>query len=104
MTEKELEKYLTRRCKLFGFWALKLIILSIGGFPDRTLLMPSGRVAFCELKRDAKAKLRSNQVVMLKRLAGLGFSCYICCSKEQVDAMLKELYDAGKNKRDNEDG
>lgn len=90
MKEKNIELYLTKQVKALGGLALKLTLFSGAGFPDRTVLLPKGRIAFVELKSPGQ-KPRKVQWYWIRKLKTLGFRVYICDSFEKVDRLLSEV-------------
>jgi len=73
-----------------GGLALKLVLSSEMGFPDRTLLLPGGLVIFVEVKRPKKSKVYHMQLVWQTRLQKRGFRCEFVTSMEEVAALCKE--------------
>lgn len=47
MREKEIEKKLTLEVKKRGGLAVKFVSPGFDGMPDRIVLMPEGKMAFC---------------------------------------------------------
>ena len=72
MLEKVLERKLVRAVRNSGGLALKFVSPGMAGVPDRLLLFPGGRMAFCELKAPGE-KLRPLQVHRMDQLGYLGF-------------------------------
>lgn len=91
MREKEIEQKLVQSVKTKGGLALKLTSQSMDGLPDRLLLMPTGVLAFIEVKAHGK-KLRPLQVRRKKQLEDLGFRCYVLDNPEQIGEILDEIY------------
>ncbi|WP_270474403.1 VRR-NUC domain-containing protein [Clostridium cochlearium] len=87
MTEKEIEQMLVKEVKRRGGWALKFISPGVNGVPDRLVLMPSGRVAFVELKAPGK-KMRPLQIKRKAQLEALGFLVYCIDSPKQIGGVL----------------
>ena len=87
MKEKGIELYLVKQVKALGGQAFKLVLFSGAGFPDRTVLLPKGRIAFVELKSPGQ-KPRKIQWFWIKKLRALGFHVFVCDTYEKVDTML----------------
>lgn len=91
ISEKLLDDRLCRGIKARGGMALKLVCLTFTGIPDRTCLLPGGRVYFVELKTTGK-KLNARQKVVIPWLLNLGFKVYVIDSAELLDNFF-ELID-----------
>lgn len=93
--KRELEQKLEDRCvakvEARGGQALKLVLLGLMGFPDRTLLMPGGRIAFCEFKRAIVGRASRQQGFWRDVLVGLGFTVRFVDSDVEFDEILKGL-------------
>lgn len=74
--EKKLEPDLVKGSKARGWWAVKLTVFQLRGFPDRLVLMPKGRVAFAEIKTEGK-KPDAYQRFVHKQLRRLGFDVWV---------------------------
>lgn len=61
------------------------------GFPDRTIFLPGGIVAFVELKRPKRNKTYYMQKIWAERLSSLGFVVGFCTSLDEVKALLTPL-------------
>ena len=70
--ESKIEEKFVRWCENQGWECLKLRIDGQKGFPDRTILRPSGLVTFCELKRPG-GTTSAQQDEWLRKLQALGF-------------------------------
>lgn len=94
MTRHELESALELRCvakvERLGGEALKLMIPGVRGFPDRTLLLPGGRVAFAEFKRLRTGKVSAQQREWAKTLERLGFGVYFIDTDAEFDSVINE--------------
>ncbi len=62
--------------KTQGCLALKLVLLGLRGFPDRTIVCPGGRIFFIEFKRTKNEELSKNQEKWQDKLVGFGFEFY----------------------------
>jgi hypothetical protein len=68
---------------------IKLYPLRVGD-PDRILLLPGGRAAFVEMKKDGK-KPSKIQRVMHAELSAMGFEVWVIRSKTEMLAKLALL-------------
>ena len=90
MREKEVERKLVRAVRDAGGLALKFVSPGFNGVPDRLLLFPNGRAAFCEVKAPGE-KPRPLQVHRMEQLRGLGFRVYVLNSVEKIGEMMCEI-------------
>ncbi len=90
MREKDVEQRLFKAVRQTGGLALKFVSPGFNGVPDRLLLFPGGRLAFCEVKAPGE-KPRSLQVHRMEKLRALGFRVYVVDSVEQIGAMICEI-------------
>lgn len=86
-SEKVLEKYLAAEVKKLGGWAVKLLSGLVTGLPDRLILLPSGLVAFVEVKTTGK-KASVRQLWVHGRLKSLGFRVEVLDSKEGINNFI----------------
>ncbi len=77
--------------KTQGCLALKLALLGLRGFPDRTIVCPGGRIFFIEFKRTSKEKLSTNQEKWKRKLEGFGFEFYTMHDLEESKQVLDEF-------------
>jgi len=89
MLEKSVEGECVRQAQRQGGLALKIILVGRIGFPDRTVLLPGGRIAFLELKRPGKSP-RKMQDWWLDELNRLGFAAAWCDTPEKVKTFFDE--------------
>ena len=82
--EREIESKLTKMVERYGGHCLKLICLSFSGFPDRTILLPGGRVVFAETKRPKGGKLAKLQKYWGRKLLDLGFEAWVLWNREDL--------------------
>lgn len=92
-SEKLLEKNLKDGITESGGVCLKLLSPWFTGFPDRTILMPRGRIYFAEIKTTGK-KPKDRQIFVHALLRKLGFTVFIIDSKETLQAALHEIQSA----------
>lgn len=90
LSEKALETYLVKRVKMLGGIALKYSNPTCTGFPDRLLLLPGGRTAWCELKSRGK-KPRAVQQARIQQLHKLGQAVYVVSSREEIEKMIDNV-------------
>lgn len=90
MQEKYIEQRLVAAVKNMGGIAPKFVSPGFNGMPDRIVLLPSGRIAFVELKAPGK-KMRPLQVRRKRQLEELGFLVYCIDSVEKIGEVFKEM-------------
>lgn len=89
--ETKLEERCVARVEAAGGVALKLVLLGLRGFPDRTCLL-RGRVAFVELKRtDGRGVYARQQAHWRDVLTRLGFAVFVVSSDEEFSAVMEYL-------------
>lgn len=86
----DIEKPFVKHAKSLGCTALKLILLNLRGWPDRTILCPEGRILFIEFKRPGKPQTPA-QVKYMNLLKGLGFEYYVCDRPGQAEKILDDF-------------
>ena len=90
MNEKQIERKLVEAVKQSGGLAPKFVSPGFDGVPDRLILLPSGRMAFAELKSPGK-KMRPLQVRRKRQLESLGFKVYCIDGAEQIGGVIDEI-------------
>ena len=90
MREKILERKLVNVVKAKGGIAPKFISPGFDGMPDRLVLIPSGVIAFVEVKSDGKIP-RPLQVARHELLRRLGFKVYILDDETKIGVILDEI-------------
>ena len=90
MREKDVERKLVNAVWESGGLALKFVSPGFNGVPDRLLLFPGGRLAFCEVKAPGQ-RPRPLQLRRIAQLRTLGFRVYVVDSEEKIGEMLYEL-------------
>lgn len=90
MNEKQIERKLVEAVKQSGGLAPKFVSPGFDGVPDRLILLPSGRMAFAELKSPGK-KMRPLQVRRMRQLESLGFRVYCIDGPEQIGGVIDEI-------------
>ncbi|MEM6471700.1 MAG: VRR-NUC domain-containing protein [Planctomycetota bacterium] len=88
-TESEIEEKFVRYALSLGCTALKLRIDGANGFPDRTVITPSG-VLFAEFKRH-DGKFRPMQRVWMKRLTSMGYVVLTPRAAGEAESQLDEF-------------
>lgn len=96
MSKLEKEAALEARCvqkvETAGGLALKLSIPGVRGFPDRSCLLPGGRVFFVEIKRLRTGVVSKQQHRWRTLLFQAGFNTYFVDTDAGFDeALAKEL-------------
>tara|TARA_R110000824_G_scaffold21496_6_gene80068 strand:+ start:760 stop:1071 length:312 start_codon:yes stop_codon:yes gene_type:complete len=86
-TEKALEKWAVSAAKKRGIYAVKLVLLQGGGWPD-VAFFQDGKVAFLELKKDEKSKFQPLQKYYLGKLNDMGFQAGVAWSNDMVMEFL----------------
>jgi len=87
--EQKLEDRSVAKAERVGAEAVKLVILRLMGWPDRTILMPGGHVWFAEFKRQVSGRVSAQQKFWRRRLLELGFRIYIIDNDEDFDRALE---------------
>jgi len=90
LSERDVDRHITRRVEALGGWSLKLGTDFISGLPDRLILLPKGRLFFCEVKRPNK-KPRPLQKVIGAKLIALGFIWIYTDSPLDFDIKLNDI-------------
>ena len=90
MREKTVEQRLIKAVRQSGGLALKFVSPGFNGVPDRLVLFPGGRLAFCEVKAPGE-KPRPLQVHRMEQLKALGYRVYVVDSVEKIGAMICEI-------------
>lgn len=90
MNEKQIERKLVEAVRCAGGLAPKFVSPGFDGVPDRLILLPSGRMAFAELKSSGK-RMRPLQVRRKKQLESLGFRVYCIDGTEQIGGVIDEI-------------
>ena len=91
MLENKVEDRLVLRVEAAGGLCLKLKLCSAVGWPDRTILLPGGRIAFAELKRPVGGRRGPLQGWWRATLQRLGFRCEFLKTFQEVEDFLCSL-------------
>lgn len=89
--EREIEEKLVKAVKRHGGLCLKWVCPGWAGVPDRIILMPQGRVIFVETKRPRGGVLSARQKRWHRTLSGMGFSCWVAWTTEDLETITKTL-------------
>ena len=87
MREREIERKLVQAVKAAGGFCPKLASPGTDGMPDRTVLLPGGRIGFVELKAPGK-RPRPLQEARHRLLTQLGFKVYVLDDASQIGGIL----------------
>ena len=103
ITEKDVRKTITdylkilqKMGKLFWYWNYQ----TLGSFPgisDLTILLPGGKVIFCEIKRSATCKLSIRQQYFKDQCMRLGHLYIVCFSLNDLINDLNKILGIGDN-------
>ena len=93
VSEKAIERYLVDEVKKLGGVCLKYSNQNMAGYPDRLILLPGAITIWVELKSKGK-HTTALQKVRIRTLQNLGYSVFVCDSKESVDNVIKTYSDA----------
>jgi hypothetical protein len=88
--ESSIEKALIKAAKQRGGIAFKFVSPGVTGVPDRLVLLPSGKIAFIELKAHGKV-MRPLQIKRKRQLEALGFLVYCIDSTAMIGDVLDEI-------------
>jgi hypothetical protein len=86
--ESVLEAELIVRVRAAGGVAEKVTVLGARGYFDRLVVLPPGRVVFCELKRGKLGRLSAHQVNWQNKYRDLGAQVAIIRSSADIDRLL----------------
>ena len=87
MREKSIEAKLVDAVKAAGGVCWKFTSPGTAGIPDRIVLLPSGRIAFVEVKASGE-KLRPLQRLRIRTLRRLGFKAFVLDNPDQIGGIL----------------
>ena len=90
MREKSIEEKLVDAVKAAGGVCWKFTSPGTSGVPDRIVLLPSGRIAFVEVKASGE-KLRPLQRLRIRTLRRLGFKAFVLDTPEQVGGIIDAI-------------
>lgn len=90
MREKSIEAKLVDAVKAAGGVCWKFTSPGTAGVPDRIVLLPSGRIAFVEVKASGE-KPRPLQRLRIRILRRLGFKAFVLDSPDQIGGILNAV-------------
>lgn len=90
MLEKDIEKKLRDESKKRGGTAYKWVSPGHSGVPDRIVILPEGKIGFCELKRPG-GKTSNLQDFQIEKLKNLGCFVRVVDSYKGVEEFLEDL-------------
>lgn len=82
--ESDLEREVVKWCESRGYLCLKLAIIGLRGFPDRTIIDNDGRVTFVELKKPKGGRLSHQQKLMHTYLRSHSHNVVMARTLEEV--------------------
>lgn len=88
VSEKSIERYLTKQAIQNGLPCLKYANPNMVGYPDRLLVLPGGRVIWVELKSKGR-KPTKIQLMRINELTGMGHQVKVIDNKADIDELLK---------------
>lgn len=86
-TEKQIESYFKAQVKKYGGVPEKFVSPGRRSVPDQIVSAPGGRVWFAEIKRPGGKPTVKQEADHARRRA-MGFTVYVCSTKEEVDAVV----------------
>lgn len=86
--ESDIEMAFVKYAHSQGCLCYKLAIVSQRGFPDRTCLLPDGRVLFFEFKRGTSGKVSAIQESIAESLTKLGHKVFFILASGEAEAIL----------------
>ena len=86
--ENLVEEELVRRVRALGGIAEKTTVIGRRGFFDRVIVLPGGRVIFCECKRPKGGVLSPHQMSRIAQYSALGAAVAVVCNSEDITRLL----------------
>lgn len=90
LRERDVEKKLVEAVRASGGLAPKFVSPGWDGVPDRIVLLPSGRMAFVELKSPGKT-MRPLQMRRKKQLERLGYQVFCVDDPGQIGGVIEKI-------------
>lgn len=94
MSESQLEKYFSRKCKKHRILTKKMKFIGARGAPDR-LICYQGAVYFVELKVQDGGVLSESQKATILEFNSHGINVYVLQGKDEIDWFLSRLIKNG---------
>jgi hypothetical protein len=88
--ESVIETELMVRVQLAGGICTKVRAIGARGFFDRIILLPGGRVVFCEVKRPRGGRVSGHQIRYHKIYKALGVEACIVRNSADIDRLLSD--------------
>jgi hypothetical protein len=89
MKEILIENMLVRRVEAAGGICIKVQTIGRRGFFDRLVLLPGGRIVFCEVKRPKNGIVAAHQMRLHKLFTELGATVAIVSREGDIDRVLR---------------
>ena len=86
--ESAVETELVRRVRAIGGRAEKVTVMGTRGFFDRLVILPGGRVIFCECKRPRGGRMSAHQIERVRIYRSLGVVVAIITDSADIDQLL----------------
>ena len=90
MLEKEIERKLIEGIRKLGGRTYKWVSPGNNGVPDRIVIMPGGRILFCELKTTT-GRVSKLQRLQIRLLSNLGCNVQVLYGIDGVQDLLDRL-------------
>jgi hypothetical protein len=86
--ESVIEKELRERVQAAGGICTKVRAIGVRGFFDRLIVLPGGRVIFCEVKRPVGGRISPHQMRYHKIFKTLGVEACVIRNSADIDRLL----------------
>jgi hypothetical protein len=86
--ENAVENELVKRVRALGGRAEKVQVLGTRGFFDRLIVLPGGRVVFCEVKRPRGSRTTAHQIERARIYKALGVEVALVADSADIDRLL----------------
>jgi hypothetical protein len=88
--ENAIEAELVRRVEAAGGIAEKVTVIGRRGFFDRLIVLPGGKVIFCEVKRPRGGSFSAHQIQRHRVYRSLGVAVALIRNAAQIDDLLSD--------------